>query len=97
MTSCKLLKEKKWRRGQDSNLHILADGGFQDRCTTIMRPLRTSATAIITYAFVRLKLSLPVFRRRSVLIRAVPSMFFVSLCGEFIPNWFTAETQRTQS
>ena len=31
---------KKWRRGQDSNLHILSDGGFQDRCTTIMRPLR---------------------------------------------------------
>src|SRR5690349_19174097 len=29
-----------WRRGQDSNLHILSDGGFQDRCTTIMRPLR---------------------------------------------------------
>src|SRR6266511_867865 len=24
----------KWRRGQDSNLHILSDGGFQDRCTT---------------------------------------------------------------
>ena len=23
-----------WRRGQDSNLHILSDGGFQDRCTT---------------------------------------------------------------
>ena len=31
---------EKWRRGQDSNLHILSDGGFQDRCTTIMRPLR---------------------------------------------------------
>src|SRR5689334_19068996 len=25
---------RKWRRGQDSNLHILSDGGFQDRCTT---------------------------------------------------------------
>src|SRR5205809_5121527 len=23
-----------WRMGQDSNLHILSDGGFQDRCTT---------------------------------------------------------------
>src|SRR6267154_1518140 len=32
--------ERRWRRGQDSNLHILSDGGFQDRCTTIMRPLR---------------------------------------------------------
>ena len=26
--------EKKWRRGQDSNLHDLSVGGFQDRCTT---------------------------------------------------------------
>ncbi len=34
MTSGKLLKEKKWRRGQDSNLHALSGGGFQDRCTT---------------------------------------------------------------
>ena len=32
--------EKKWRRGQESNLHSLAAGGFQDRCNTIMRPLR---------------------------------------------------------
>ncbi len=32
--------ESKWRRGQDSNLHSLSAGGFQDRCTTIMRPLR---------------------------------------------------------
>jgi hypothetical protein len=32
--------EGKWRRGQDSNLHSLSAGGFQDRCTTIMRPLR---------------------------------------------------------
>src|SRR6266446_6606778 len=32
--------KKKWRRGQDSNLHSLSAGGFQDRCTTIMRPLR---------------------------------------------------------
>src|SRR5437016_8183104 len=38
MKACNI--EKKWRRGQDSNLHILSDGGFQDRCTTIMRPLR---------------------------------------------------------
>ncbi len=38
MEACHI--EKKWRRGQDSNLHILSDGGFQDRCTTIMRPLR---------------------------------------------------------
>src|ERR1051326_8570288 len=30
---------KRWRRGQDSNLHSLSAGGFQDRCTTIMRPL----------------------------------------------------------
>ncbi len=26
--------EMKWRRGQDSNLHDLSVGGFQDRCTT---------------------------------------------------------------
>ena len=26
--------ERKWRRGQDSNLHDLSVGGFQDRCTT---------------------------------------------------------------
>ena len=32
--------KRKWRRGQDSNLHSLSAGGFQDRCTTIMRPLR---------------------------------------------------------
>ena len=25
---------KIWRRGQDSNLHDLSVGGFQDRCTT---------------------------------------------------------------
>src|SRR5882762_8254461 len=25
---------RKWRRGQDSNLHDLSVGGFQDRCTT---------------------------------------------------------------
>ena len=30
----------KWRREQESNLHILTDDGFQDRCTTIMRSLR---------------------------------------------------------
>src|SRR6266566_5194656 len=41
MEACHI--EKKWRRGQDSNLHILSDGGFQDRCTTIMRPLRSKA------------------------------------------------------
>ena len=35
-----LITAKKWRRGQDSNLHSLSAGGFQDRCTTIMRPLR---------------------------------------------------------
>ena len=34
------LFEREWRRGQDSNLHSLSAGGFQDRCTTIMRPLR---------------------------------------------------------
>ena len=28
------LVEKKWRRGQDSNLQALAGGGFQDRCIT---------------------------------------------------------------
>ncbi len=39
MKSGKLLN-RKWRRGQDSNLHSLSAGGFQDRCTTIMRPLR---------------------------------------------------------
>jgi hypothetical protein len=39
MNNVKLLKE--WRRGQDSNLHSLSAGGFQDRCTTIMRPLHT--------------------------------------------------------
>ena len=33
-----------WRRGQDSNLHSLSAGGFQDRCTTIMRPLRARRT-----------------------------------------------------
>lgn len=33
MTRGKSLK-KKWRRGQDSNLHDLSVGGFQDRCTT---------------------------------------------------------------
>jgi hypothetical protein len=43
MSRGKLLKEK-WRRGQDSNLHILSDGGFQDRCNTIMRPLRMVLT-----------------------------------------------------
>jgi hypothetical protein len=40
--------EKKWRRGQDSNLHSLSAGGFQDRCTTIMRPLRILAEMNIT-------------------------------------------------
>ena len=40
--TCQTLQIR-WRRGQDSNLHILSDGGFQDRCTTIMRPLRRSA------------------------------------------------------
>ena len=35
-----------WRRGQDSNLHSLSAGGFQDRCTTIMRPLRMVASRI---------------------------------------------------
>ena len=34
----------RWRRGQDSNLHSLSAGGFQDRCTTIMRPLRIRYT-----------------------------------------------------
>src|ERR1051326_1411430 len=29
-----------WRRGQDSNLQALSGGGFQDRCITIMLPLR---------------------------------------------------------
>lgn len=38
--------ESKWRRGQDSNLHSLSAGGFQDRCTTIMRPLRIVASRI---------------------------------------------------
>src|SRR5678816_3424452 len=37
------LLERVWRRGQDSNLHSLSAGGFQDRCTTIMRPLRKMA------------------------------------------------------
>ena len=37
------LVELVWRRGQDSNLHSLSAGGFQDRCTTIMRPLRRLA------------------------------------------------------
>ena len=32
---------QRWRRGQESNLHSLAAGGFQDRCNTIMRPLRS--------------------------------------------------------
>src|SRR6185295_11975109 len=48
MKACRGSK-KKWRRGQDSNLHILSDGGFQDRCTTIMRPLRSRAAETITY------------------------------------------------
>src|SRR5436190_11059782 len=47
-TSCELLK-KKWRRGQESNLHRLAPGGFQDRCNTIMRPLR-SENALRNYS-----------------------------------------------
>ena len=34
--------KSKWRREQESNLHILTDGGFQDRCTTIMRSLRNA-------------------------------------------------------
>src|SRR5437667_10001029 len=38
--------EKNWRRGQESNLHSLSAGGFQDRCTTIMRPLRLGVRTI---------------------------------------------------
>src|SRR5215217_8836928 len=42
--------ESNWRRGQDSNLHSLSAGGFQDRCTTIMRPLRSVAQKNIAHA-----------------------------------------------
>src|ERR1700752_139229 len=40
----------RWRRGQDSNLHSLSAGGFQDRCTTIMRPLREGGDENIAHA-----------------------------------------------
>ena len=36
------LVEKKWRRGQDSNLHILSDGGFQDLKVALNLTLRLS-------------------------------------------------------
>src|SRR6185436_13022162 len=44
-----------WRRGQDSNLHSLSAGGFQDRCTTIMRPLRILAATNISQAAAQAK------------------------------------------
>src|SRR6185295_11916951 len=43
---CGFFATSDWRRGQDSNLHSLSAGGFQDRCTTIMRPLRSLAFKI---------------------------------------------------
>ena len=45
------LAYQKWRRGQESNLHRLAPGGFQDRCNTIMRPLRNWQSVIYRRAF----------------------------------------------
>lgn len=37
-------RKLKWRREQESNLHRLTPGGFQDRCNTIMRSLRNERT-----------------------------------------------------
>ena len=50
IASADSLKEK-WRRGQESNLHSLAAGGFQDRCNTIMRPLRIRQSVIYRRLF----------------------------------------------
>jgi hypothetical protein len=36
----KIVVNKLWRREQESNLHRLTPGSFQDFCNTIMRSLR---------------------------------------------------------
>lgn len=65
-----LNRRKKWRRGQDSNLHNLSVGGFQDRCTTIMRPLRIVASMNITQAAVDSKLSAVSHSRHGFIVHA---------------------------
>ena len=44
-----------WRRGQDSNLHGLSPGGFQDRFLTIRIPLRSKSLKSIGYVKISIK------------------------------------------
>ena len=48
-----------WRRGQDSNLHGLSPGGFQDRFLTIRIPLRSKSLKSIGYVKISIKTAAP--------------------------------------
>ena len=68
-----------WRREQESNLHILTDGSFQDYCNTIMRSLR-KAWRIEIYRKLTLK------DKSNVLFASFPRL----KC--FLSSAFTAST-----